>query len=63
MKKENLNLLPRQKVPLVYELSYVGFKSREVTVEDYDFKQITLDNNNKWSERSGRCRIWYAEKI
>jgi len=32
---------------LVYELSYVGFKSKEVTIQDYSFKKITLDNNNK----------------
>ncbi len=36
-----------QRVPLVYELSYVGFKSKEVTVDNYDYQQISLDNNNK----------------
>jgi TonB-dependent starch-binding outer membrane protein SusC len=45
--KGDFKFVTAQTVPLVYELSYVGFKSKEVTVEDYSFKQITLDNNNK----------------
>ena len=36
-----------QRVPLVYELSFVGFKSREVEVSSYDYQQILLENNNK----------------
>jgi len=45
--KGDFKFITAQKVPLVYELSYVGFKSREITIGDYNFKQITLDNNNK----------------
>jgi TonB-dependent starch-binding outer membrane protein SusC len=45
--KGDFKFVTAQKIPLVYELSYVGFKSREVAVEDFSFKQITLDNNNK----------------
>ena len=45
--KGDFKFVTAQTVPIVYELSYVGFKPREVTVEDYSFKQITLDNNNK----------------
>ncbi len=36
-----------QRVPLVYELSFVGFKSKEVAVNSYDYQQIPLENNNK----------------
>jgi TonB-dependent starch-binding outer membrane protein SusC len=45
--KGDFKFVTAQTVPLVYELSYVGFKSKEVTVEDYGFKQITLNNNNR----------------
>jgi TonB-linked SusC/RagA family outer membrane protein len=45
--KGNFKFITGQQVPLVYELSYVGFKSKEVSITNYDFTQITLDNNNK----------------
>ena len=36
-----------QRVPLVYELSFVSFKTKEVIIENYEYQQITLDNNDK----------------
>ena len=45
--KGDFKFITGQQVPLVYELSYVGFKSKEVNITSFDFAQITLDNNNK----------------
>jgi TonB-dependent starch-binding outer membrane protein SusC len=36
-----------QRIPVVYELSYVGYKTREVTVDNYNFNELTLENKNK----------------
>jgi TonB-dependent starch-binding outer membrane protein SusC len=45
--KGEFKFITGQRVPVVYELSYVGFKSKEVSVTDYGFEEITLDNNNR----------------
>jgi TonB-dependent starch-binding outer membrane protein SusC len=36
-----------QQIPVVYELSYVGYKRREVIVDNYSFNELTLENKNK----------------
>jgi TonB-dependent starch-binding outer membrane protein SusC len=45
--KGDFKFITGQRVPLVYELSYVGFKSKEIPVNSYDFVQLSLENNNK----------------
>lgn len=45
--KGEFKFITGQRIPVTYEISYVGFKSREITVNDYSFEQITLENNNK----------------
>jgi TonB-dependent starch-binding outer membrane protein SusC len=43
----NFKFITGQRVPVTYELSYVGFKSKEVTATDYKDIQISLDANSK----------------
>ena len=45
--KGEFKFITGQRVPLVYELSYVGFKSSSVAVNDYNYVQLTLENTNK----------------
>ena len=43
----NFKFITGQRVPVTYELSYVGFKSKEITVTDYKETLIGLESNNK----------------
>jgi TonB-linked SusC/RagA family outer membrane protein len=45
--KGEFKFITGQRVPVVYDLSYVGYKSKEVAVNDYDYEEIVLENNNK----------------